>query len=587
MANQGKFIDRSPIICPAGKVFTKPNDNVAGCLQFYPIEDAMDALKHDVGIWNEKEEIKLPQQQMINTRHRGIYTEIKPILMPPIQTRFQTLINELKETPYESQWNKSTGASRDYVSGLPAGMQPMEITFGSPPIRGESIAELINPPKTVYQVLYDSQIGHDLYKKTHDDYNPGEQVNRNYLQPPYDPDKCYGESTLYDPSGIWVRCACHWHIDEPVIAVSKLQADYVAKNVPQLGKALSPNNNLSCVPKGHRFGKKSTRDLYGVEDLLKDPDCPPCLFKRDFLNWIQTLNELRAYVFKRRETTSKMKNLISMARYYDKEHSGWLDKKTLYDILECKGLNFDPVEIEPLLKIIGILSDDDHIFYPKYITLIDLNKPLPEIRKIQDIPQKNQYYFTTYQAMSCDFIIIDNSVLPSAGIPSVRYDLPTPSKRPGECRADLESLGDETTAEAAVNPSIYTNYGLNHRDFFQPRQPQVIRKIFENIGYKFTNESFNVYWELGMCHDKTGLVCIDTFKKLLKKYAPPKEYIHKAERLIDLAFCEGGDKYDDKDRTDPKLCQCRCLCHEQNLGYKNKCDCKCPCPKTCLLQQQQ
>lgn len=38
--------------------------------------------------------------------------------------------------------------------------------------------ELINPPKTVYEVLWDSQVGHEMYKKTHNDYNPAERICR-------------------------------------------------------------------------------------------------------------------------------------------------------------------------------------------------------------------------------------------------------------------------------------------------------------------------------------------------------------------------------------------------------------------------
>lgn len=57
--------------------------------------------------------------------------------------------------------------------------------------------------------------------------------------------------------------------------------------------------------------------------------------------------------------------------------------------------------------------------------------------------------------------------MPCAGIPSIRSDLPTPTVRPGECRAYLENLGDETSTKALLNPSIYTNYGLSHRDFYK------------------------------------------------------------------------------------------------------------------------
>lgn len=43
---------------------------------------------------------------------------------------------------------------------------------------GITVKELVNPPKGVYEVLWDSQIGHDMYKMTHNDYNPGEQICR-------------------------------------------------------------------------------------------------------------------------------------------------------------------------------------------------------------------------------------------------------------------------------------------------------------------------------------------------------------------------------------------------------------------------
>lgn len=55
---------------------------------------------------------------------------------------------------------------------------------------------------------------------------------------------------------------------------------------------------------------------------------------------------------------------------------------------------------------------------------------------------------------------------PIAGIPSHRHDLKNVKVGNGQCTADKENFGDETTVNAVVNPSIYTNYGLSHRDFF-------------------------------------------------------------------------------------------------------------------------
>lgn len=57
-------------------------------------------------------------------------------MLPPVQTRYQALINELKETTYDTLWNKNLGKPRDHIGGLPAGMSPEEVTFGSVPVRG-------------------------------------------------------------------------------------------------------------------------------------------------------------------------------------------------------------------------------------------------------------------------------------------------------------------------------------------------------------------------------------------------------------------------------------------------------------------
>lgn len=56
--------------------------------------------------------------------------------------------------------------------------------------------------------------------------------------------------------------------------------------------------------------------------------------------------------------------------------------------------------------------------------------------------------------------------MPPAGIPSVRHDIPLPQKVEGQCAADIDSLGPYTTVKAVVNPNVWTNYGLNFRDFF-------------------------------------------------------------------------------------------------------------------------
>ncbi|KAL1494658.1 hypothetical protein ABEB36_010225 [Hypothenemus hampei] len=270
--NYGKYIDRSPTIYAAGKVSGDPTENVLSCLNQYRLVDEIEALQHDAKIYKAEPFVPLRKLPVIqNPAFRGTQTEIRELLNPPLLTRYQQLIQDLKETPYFSYWNAEIGKVRDYVPGLPAGMNPVETTYGQPSKKDITVKELINPSKGVYEVLRESQLGHDLYKKTHNDYNPSEQMNRGYKKPPFDPKKCYGFKTKYDPRGIGVRCAIDWSEKEPLMSSSKLQADFLRRTRPQLGKVLAPNDNISCVPKGHRFGNPLKRHSYEVADLLRDP----------------------------------------------------------------------------------------------------------------------------------------------------------------------------------------------------------------------------------------------------------------------------------------------------------------------------
>lgn len=64
------------------------------------------------------------------------FLQIKEALTPPVMTRYQQLIMDLKETPYTSYWNAQLGKGADPTPGLPAGMDPVHTTFGHPTDRG-------------------------------------------------------------------------------------------------------------------------------------------------------------------------------------------------------------------------------------------------------------------------------------------------------------------------------------------------------------------------------------------------------------------------------------------------------------------
>ncbi|XP_050307404.1 EF-hand domain-containing family member B-like [Anthonomus grandis grandis] len=517
--NYGKFKDRSPIICAAGKSSGDVNENVPSVLKQYKVVDEIEALKHDAKIWKE-EEFKLPRKlpPIQNKQFLGTNTEISTILRPPTMTRYQQLIQDLKDTPYSSYWNAQIGKSRDPTPGLPIGMIPVETTFGEPSKKDITVKELVNPPKGPYEVLRESQVGHEMYKKTHDDYNPSERICRGYRSPPYDSHKCFGGRTKYDPRGIWVKCACDWYKKEPLVHANKYQSDFFNRTKPQLGKVLAPNNNIDCVPKGHVFGDPSKQDFYTVEDLLKDSNVQPCVFKRDFYEWLASLNKVRILIKEKTKHGFNLQETFKRALHLDTLKSGLLPLEILYEIFGYYHILL-PNELKYLCDHLNYISDGK-VIYRKFIDLLDINKDPNDIRRIDDIPEKSKYYISTSQAASCDYLFINNTNLPPAGVPSVRQDLPRPVAPPGGCRADIENLGNESSAKSALNPSIYINYGLNYRDFFLPRSPEVMRSLFEKIGYNFPGDNFQKLWDMGVKIDRTGQVCVDTFKKLVQNRCP-------------------------------------------------------------------
>lgn len=57
----------------------------------------------------------------------------------------------------------------------------------------------------------------------------------------------------------------------------------------------------------------------------------------------------------------------------------------------------------------------------------------------------------------------------------------------------------------------------------QPRSADLLRKIFENVGYRFPGDTFEKIWQKGVEIDGTGSVCVDTFHNLLKQHHRPKK----------------------------------------------------------------
>ncbi|CAK1552540.1 unnamed protein product [Leptosia nina] len=500
--NIGMFIERDPKICAAGLPSSQPDDKVPDSLQHYLLKDEVDALVGDA-ILPLKPPRPLPPLRHpipLDKRFAGPFGQVAQIINPPIKTKFQTLVDDFKDTSYASYWKKPLGQVRDPVPMLPDGMDTVGTTFGKKTAFHGRLYDIVMPKVPPPD-------------KTPHAKEAGVQLKRTYCSPPYNRELTFGHRTYVDKRGTYARCCL---TDDRVVVgngtrtiLNTLQAKFLESHQPRIGEVLAPNNNIDNVPKGYSFGK------------LKPPDnLPECLSycqlnpERDFFRkCLGHLNSLRKSLSKRFLPTFFREFYLNI-KYYDKQKAGWLPKQVVYDLCAVRLIRFDPSLIEPLLSMWHAF-DGANIEYKTFVHVINYREPSPEIPKIPDIPDECLSFSTTYTEMVTPGQEEDKSRM--AGLPSGRYfDLDYPVTPEKCCRADRTCLPHESDMKACLNPSILTLFHVNHRDMYAKRDPQTVKRVFEAAGETFTDEKFNEIWEEAKKYHSNGWVCYETFNRALE-----------------------------------------------------------------------
>ena len=87
-------------------------------------------------------------------------------------------------------------------------------------------------------------MGRDLYKRSHKDYEPGEQYNRKYATLHFDPNSNFGIPTPHDNNGLFTKDTMHWFTEKQNVRstplVSKRVDDFRERTQPQLAKVHDP-----------------------------------------------------------------------------------------------------------------------------------------------------------------------------------------------------------------------------------------------------------------------------------------------------------------------------------------------------------
>ncbi|KYN33959.1 EF-hand domain-containing family member B [Trachymyrmex septentrionalis] len=334
-------------------------------------------------------------------------------------------------------------------------------------------------------------IARSWYRKSHNHYEPGEQITRDYKKF----DKCikFGKPTKGSESRI--RRILTWINYEPVTLVNDLQADFLQRTRSFVGQVKAPETSRLYADIVH--GKKTVKDELDKQVL--------------FWECLQDLHNFRRKLKKRIQEVPFLA-IEDEFFYLDKEYVGTLPEDKIFLIFEKYRIYPNKKFFVPLMDMLQ-LRIDGNINYREMLNLLNWKRSLPVLPIIKQAPVTS-LDCTTYNDSIKNIQTTDSAKVRAAELPTERSDflvtmLPRAGLHPDK------NLGDQTSIHCLISPSIFTRYGLTHIDFFKMRDKKEIRSIFENIGFEFPEESFDTLWQKGMQKNCTDGMCVETFRELL------------------------------------------------------------------------
>lgn len=194
------------------------------------------------------------------------------LLNPVRKTRYEQRLQGQLEQVYASKKKAPLGSSHDQSSGLPEGMDPNKTTFGASTLKGESAGTIVSPPKSQAEIEQESGQGRELYKRSHNAWEVGEMMDRNYDWSKFTQQSLYGVPTPHDNSGSQVRSALHWLTDAQSVKrapiVSQRVDQFRERTQPQLGTVHDPIAETLDVAEDHTFGVMVQPDEHNAGELL-------------------------------------------------------------------------------------------------------------------------------------------------------------------------------------------------------------------------------------------------------------------------------------------------------------------------------
>ncbi|XP_072269550.1 EF-hand domain-containing family member B [Pyxicephalus adspersus] len=547
----GRFVDRSPHVRSAGKLFPT-GERAASCLtEVYPrpltppvVQKFLNTRRSNPGartVFYGKANDPNVENYIIHGIGTRPSLSAGALINVPPNTFFQQKLIEKRESLYSSHRRTPLGKSHDQTTAFPPTINVGEMTFGRKNEKGLSAGVLINPSKSIQEVEEEARKGHEIYVVTHNDYDVGEKRDRKYDWVKYKKDRPFGIETPHFNDGRNVARSLKWlqqiRMNEGANIVSKRVDDFRERTQHQLGKVLDPIADTLNVPADHTFGILVRPEKYGVGDILHNRA------PKDFLRGKDRQKAILAAVQQhlKKANYHHFGSLLEAFRHYDKNGDGKIDKEELKDACVTFGLNLDSNVLDLLVEYcdedkdglinfvefanfltwkdkmsIGKLEEkiltQDHLLKPEDIVLKEeggIEKTTKNLKKGNQTPD---FYQTSSSRIGTAVSLPTSNYYRTYGIPTVRTDIAPPRFRR---ISDRKNYGDESNAFGLLCPSIFTQNMVYERDFFKSRPKEEIAQILRNIGVHIPDNHFETLWDMAAKRHPKGEVSVETIRSVL------------------------------------------------------------------------
>eukprot|EP00051_Salpingoeca_urceolata_P006530 m.86289 g.86289 ORF g.86289 m.86289 type:complete len:460 (+) comp14869_c0_seq2:211-1590(+) len=453
MSNQGRFKDRNPEVRAAGTAKPK-GDPASSCLQY----DGSSSREAPLGTRRRQVGDPSISNGHVFGRTNAASVSASTLVNPP-----QSSIHAVQE--------------RAAATAALAGQDFTE--YGRKHVPGPSVKDTMTQQEDEVDPDLVGRLK-AMYKKTHSNYDAGEQKRRDYAGS-FDSSKQYGRPTPHLKGGLQAKQALQWDAPDKTAGDKKKRAIPAGMEDAEFGASLSVGDAYNA---GQLLHSRTIDSMLGP--LQSNPDA------------IKLVQRLRTKL-----KQHNFRNFGELAQAFeaaDADGSGALDHAELQTMLETFNLPADPRDVVALLDYCD-LNRDGVIDYREFVCLIDYTV----FDHGTDSVERPDSFQTLQSARFPESQPADRAF----GVPSIRHDVPAPRiKRV----SDHKNYGDEADARGLVNPNLYAEHGVYASDFLVPRPKAQIRSIFEATGWKMSNEGFEELWERAQEQGPDGEVSVALFK---------------------------------------------------------------------------